>query len=173
MSFSIQGQQVLLRRFTLSDVEKIFQMSLEDGMKQWIPDQVYRDVDEATEVVRFLMDQYDLTKGPSVVPVVFGICLRETGELIGHAGLSPTSGQVEIGYAIETSQQQKGFATDAIAALCAWGIEFYCLPHILGIVAVDNTASCRVLEKAGFNLSEELERELHGTRRMVRIYQYK
>lgn len=172
MSFCIQGQQVLLRRFTLSDVEKVFQMSLEDGMKQWIPDQVYSDLEEATEVVRFLIDQYDSAKGPSVVPVVFGIFLRETGELIGHAGLSPASGQVEIGYAIENCQQQKGFATDAIAALCAWGMKYYSLPHILGIVASDNASSCRVLEKAGFTFTEEIERDLHGTRRLVRIYKY-
>ncbi len=172
MSLHINGRQVFLRRFNLSDVEKIFRMSLEDGMKQWIPDQVYRDLDEAKEVISFLMDQYDSTDGPSVVPVVFGICLRETGELIGHAGLSPVSGQVEVGYAIENCQKKKGFATDAVAALCAWGKEHYSLPYILGIVASDNAASCRVLEKAGFILSEEVERELHGTRRMVRIYRF-
>ncbi len=168
----ITGRQVFLRKFASSDVAKVFQMSLEEGMKQWIPDQVYKDLNEAEEVLEFLMKQYDSTKGPDAVPIVFGICLRETGALIGHAGLSPVLEQVEIGYAIEDCQQKNGYASDAVVAICQWAKEFYGLPHILGIVASENIASCRVLEKSGFSLSEENERNLHGNLRMVKQYRF-
>jgi len=168
----ISGDKVFLRKFNLSDAAKIFQMSIEPGMKQWIPDQVYQDLNESEEVLRFLIEQYDSPDGPKAVPVVFGICLHETGELIGHAGLSPLDGQVEIGYAIEEIQQKKGYASDAIAAICKWAAGFYRLPNISGIVAADNPASCRVLEKAGFTFIEAAERTMHGKMRLVRIYRF-
>ena len=51
----IETKKLLLRPFTLNDTGKVFQMSLEDGMKKWIPDQVYDDENEAHEVLEFLI----------------------------------------------------------------------------------------------------------------------
>ncbi len=169
---SITGDAVFLRKFVSSDAPKVFQMSLENGMRQWIPDQVYADLNEAEEVLQFLIRQYESQKGPAEVPIVFGICLQETGELIGHAGLSPAGGKVEIGYAIEDCQQKKGYASDAISAMCNWALTFYRLSEILGIVASENVASCKALEKAQFKLAEEKVRSLHGKTKSVKTYIY-
>jgi len=169
---SIAGDRVFLRKFTINDAPKVFQMSRENGMRQWIPDQVYADLQESESVLNFLMQQYESSKSPAETPIVFGVCRKESGELIGHAGLSPLNGAVEIGYAIEDCQQRKGYATDAIKAISSWGLSFYRLPEILGVVAAANTASCRALEKAGFTLSEEKEQALHGKVRPVRIYSF-
>ena len=168
---SITGNAVFLRKFVSSDAPKVFQMSLENGMRQWIPDQVYADLQEAESVLDFLMQQYESGKSPAETPIVLGVCIKESGELIGHAGLSPLNGAVEIGYAIEDCQQRKGYATDAIKAISSWGLSFYRLPEILAVAAA-NTASCRALEKAGFKLSEEKDQTLHGKVRPVRIYRF-
>lgn len=163
---------VFLRKFRRDDAEKVWQMSVEEGMKLWIPDQVYQDINEAEEVLDFLMKQYDSSEGPKQVPIVFAVCLEKNGELIGHAGLSPVDEGVEIGYAIEEAQQRNGFATAAISALCQWGKSFYQLERILAIVAAENVASCRALEKAGLAFVEEKERRLHGKLRLVKIYRF-
>lgn len=168
----ITGEKVFLRKFALTDAGKIFQMSIEEGMKQWIPDQVYDDINQAREVLEFLIEQYDSEAGPVEVPIVLGVCLNENNELIGHVGLSPVDGGVEIGYAIEESQQRKGYASDAVKTVCNWGKTFYGLEKIAGIVAAENTGSCRVLEKAGFRLLEEKLHSLHGKRRMVKFYRF-
>lgn len=167
---SIAGNAVFLRKFVSTDAPKVFKMSLESGMRHWIPDQVYADLQEAESVLDFLIQQYESGKGPAATPIVFGVCHKESGELIGHAGLSPLNGKVEIGYAIEDRQQRKGYATDAIMAISNWGLSFYRLPEILAVAAAANTASCRALEKAGFSLSEEKEQTLHGKIKLVRIY---
>ena len=169
---SITGDRVFLRKFTISDAPKVFKMSLENGMRQWIPDQVYADLQESESVLNFLMQQYESGKSPAETPIVLGVCIKESGELIGHAGLSPLNGKVEIGYAIEDCQQRKGYATDAIQAISCWGLSFYRLPKILAVVAAANTASCRALEKAGFKLSEEKEQIMHKKLRLVRIYSF-
>lgn len=146
----ISTSRAILRTFTIDDVSKLFVMSIEEGMRRWIPDQVYRDEQHAGEVVRALMACTALAPEPRVRPYVLGIEHRETGALIGHVGLSAARGSVEIGYAIEQRHQGTGLATEAVAAMSGWALEALGLPEVLGIVAIDNAPSCRVLEKAGF-----------------------
>jgi len=139
-----------LRPFTLDDVPKVFVMSGEEGISRWIPDQVYEDESEAAEVVRALMARTAKAPDPRAQPYVLGVEQTETRSLIGHVGLSPARGSVEIGYAIEQRLQGKGFATEAVTAMSGWALGELGLPEVLGIVAADNKDSCRVLEKAGF-----------------------
>src|SRR6188768_1030862 len=51
----IRTARLLLRTFSLDDVRKVFVMGAEDGMRRWIPDQVYRDEQHAEQVVRALV----------------------------------------------------------------------------------------------------------------------
>jgi RimJ/RimL family protein N-acetyltransferase len=139
-----------LRPFTLDDSRKLYEMSIEDGLRRWIPDQVYRDEQHAAEVARALIAFTDQPPAPPVRPYVLGIEHIESDELIGHVGLSAARGSVEIGYAIEDRHQGSGLATEAVMAMSTWGLAELELPEVLGIVAAGNTASCRVLEKAGF-----------------------
>ena len=150
----ISTPRLLLRPFVLADAPKLFAMSVEAGMRRWIPDQVYRDEQHADQVARVLIAFTDQPPDPRARPYVLGIEHVETHSLIGHVGLSAARDSVEIGYAIEDRYQRQGIATEAVAAMSAWGLELG-LPEVLGIVAVDNTHSCRVLDKAGFVRTSE------------------
>jgi ribosomal-protein-alanine N-acetyltransferase len=162
----ITSSRLVLRPFTLADVQKVFAMSGEAGMRRWIPDQVYRDAEHAEQVVRALMDLTHRPPDPRAQPYVLGIEQREYGALIGHVGLSPARGSVEIGYAIEERLEGHGFATEAVRAATEWALATLGIPEILGIVAADNVPSCRVLEKAGFaRVAEEAKQE-----RIVLVY---
>ncbi|HAE37591.1 MAG TPA: hypothetical protein DCG57_02995 [Candidatus Riflebacteria bacterium] len=171
LDLHIPAQAVYLRAFKQSDAQKVFLMSVESSMKKWIPDQVYDSVEHASEVLAFLISQYHAASSPHTVPVVLGICLAENDELIGHVGVSPLREDVEIGYAIEEKEHGHGYATLAVQAMCEWASERYSLPCILGIVAAENQASCRVLEKAGFNLKTEEMAQMHAQLRLVRRYE--
>lgn len=151
----IDTPRLRLRPFTLADVPKVFVMSREAGMRRWIPDQVYRDERHAEEVVRALMAHTERPPDPTARPYVLGIELEETGSLVGHVGLSPARGSVEVGYAVEERLHGKGLATEAVAAASAWALGELRLPEVLGIVGADNVPSRRVLEKAGFVPSGE------------------
>ena len=146
----ISTSRLRLRAFTLTDVPKLFVMSVEEGMRRWIPDQVYRDEQHAEQVVRALVAYTDLVPDPRARPFVLGIEHVETGLLIGHVGLSAARGSVEIGYAIEQKYKGTGLATEAVTAMSAWGLGALGLPEVLGIIALDNAPSRRVLEKAGY-----------------------
>ena len=166
----ITTSSLTLRIFVPEDAQKAFAMSQESGMRTWLSDQVHEDEQSALEVLRNLITQCRDPGTPALGPYVPGICLARSSELIGHVGLSPLSGQVEVGCAIEHRFQGRGFATEAIKAMSQWGMQRFGLAHVLGIVATENIASCRVLERAGFALIDESMRSLHGQTRLVRTY---
>jgi [ribosomal protein S5]-alanine N-acetyltransferase len=167
----IISENLILRPFTLDDTGKVYIMSLEDGMKKWIPDQVYADENEAREVLEFLITCYD-KPDPKIKPFVIGIELKGTDELIGHVGLSPLNGDVEIGYAVEEKHHRKGYATEAIKAMCQYALEKFNLDKIIGIVASENKGSVKALEKAEFCFIEEKERNAFGRTGLCLIYRY-
>ncbi|MEW6709991.1 MAG: GNAT family protein [Candidatus Riflebacteria bacterium] len=170
MNVLIEGEKVFLREFRSSDTEKIFQMSIEPGMKQWIPDQVYADLEKAGQVLEFLIGHLEKSTRPDAGPVVLGVCLAESGELIGHVGLSPIAAGVEIGYAIEEARQGRGYAVEAIKLMCRWAFEHFGLNEIKAVVAAENARSCRALEKAGFVFNSHCMKIYHGKERDVRYY---
>ena len=163
-------RSLMLRQFGEDDASKVFAMSREAGISEWLPDQVYKDEADALSVIRFLTGNYSNPRDPAKVPFVLGVCLKESGELIGHVGLSPYRGEVEIGYAIEDRQKGRGYATEAVLAMRGFAFERFGIMRVLGIVHRENSASCRVLEKAGFSLMKEEHRTLNGRYGQVREY---
>jgi RimJ/RimL family protein N-acetyltransferase len=82
---------------------------------------------------------------------MFAINARASGEVIGFCGLVHPGGQVEaeIKYALGREFWVRGFATEAAAGLLAYGATTHSLVSVIATAAPDNTASHRVLLKAG------------------------
>ena len=137
----IETPSLVLRRFRLEDTGKFFRMGREDEMRTWLPSHAFRDEAHAASVLEYVIKQYDAGADPSTVPIVFAVQLKATGELIGHAGLAPSGTGVEVTFAIEHAQQHKGFATEAVKALCAWATKVYPIRRVQGITAKRNLAS--------------------------------
>lgn len=169
----IQTDCLVLRQFVSEDASKLLAMSQEPGIRKWIPDQVYQDEPAALAVLRYLIVQYQGSGAPVHAPYVLGIYLKDSSELIGHVGLSPVEVQVEVGYAIEEKYQGKGYASQAVSAMCVWGMQRFDLSHVLGIVAGDNVASCKVLLHSGFTIASECSGVIHGWRGIIKTYQKK
>lgn len=169
-SLNLQTEILTLRHFTLADTQKVFAMSQEQGLKKWIPDQVYKNEGQTREVLNFLIGQYDKPGNPSLGPYVLGVCLSESEKVIGHVGLSPFGDSVEVGYAIEDKHKGQGYATNAVTLMSDWGIKTFRLSQVFGIVSTDNTASCHVLESSGFQLIDESEGNLHNRIGLIRKY---
>ncbi len=165
------SETLALRHFVPEDAPKVFVMSQEPGMRTWLPDQVYESEKRALEVLRYLIEKYTDPGTPSLAPYVLGVCLNDSGELIGHVGLSPLNGQTEVGYAIAERHLGRGFASQAVKAMSEWALTRFGLPRILGVVGTDNPASWKVLEKAGFELKGESMGKLHGRGGLVRTYE--
>ena len=83
------------------------------------------------------------------------------GTLVGglcFKGLNP-DGTAEIGYGISDGYRRKGYATEAVRAVCSWAFQNPAVTRIEAETAPDNTASVRVLVKCGFVDSGKLGEE--------------
>jgi RimJ/RimL family protein N-acetyltransferase len=166
----IEASPLLLRHVRLTDAAAFLRLSQEEGMRSWLPDQVYADQDEALRAMRFLTDQYGPLADPRSAPHVFAVCIAASGEVVGHVGFSPCEYGVEVGYAIGEAHQNLGYARQALRAASGWALSRFNLPVLHAIVAAENVASCRVVESCGVAIQSATRRKLHGVERSVRHY---
>src|SRR3970040_1060351 len=82
----IETASLTLRAIVPEDEPKVFQMSQEDGMRTWLPSQVYRDEVHAASVLASLISQYSVPGDPRIGPYVLGVQVRSVGELVGDVG---------------------------------------------------------------------------------------
>jgi len=166
----LSTERLCLAPFTPADTEKVHRMSIEQSMRDWIPNQVYRDLEHTARVLGALMAQYEPRRHPSEGPFVLGVRKRNGNALIGHVGLSCVENMIEVGYAIEEAEQGRGYATEALGALCEWGMAEFRLTALHGLVAIDNLRSASVLRKVGFELQTRVRRMFMGRMDNVDIY---
>ncbi|WP_130099744.1 GNAT family N-acetyltransferase [Siccibacter turicensis] len=89
--------------------------------------------------------------------------LRAAGEAtpLGEAGLlisQPHPEVAEVGYSVVQAAQGKGYASEALRALCEHGLHTMGLEAIHAWALADNAGSVRVLEKLGFERIQVLEK---------------
>jgi RimJ/RimL family protein N-acetyltransferase len=166
----IHAGTLFLRHLTLDDTAAMLRLSQEQGARVWLPNQVYADEAHALERLRFLSSQYGRSANPRHTPYVLGVCLSASHELIGHVGFSPCEYGVEVGFGIGDAHQNRGYAKQAVLAATRWAFSRFDLPSICAVVATENVRSWKVLESCGFQVLAEIQRELHGVERLVRIY---
>jgi ribosomal-protein-serine acetyltransferase len=82
----------------------------------------------------------------------FAICDMQTGEIIGGCGINEigeVNRRANLGYWIRSDRTGKGVAVAATKLLARWGFDALGLRRIEILVAVENSRSLRVAEKAG------------------------
>jgi RimJ/RimL family protein N-acetyltransferase len=83
---------------------------------------------------------------------------KETGQYIGEIGFADFKrdlqpglpGLPEVGWVLTTGSRGKGYATEAVRAVAAWGDSHFKLPRTFCIIHPENQASIRVALKCGF-----------------------
>ena len=170
-----ETERIIVRRLSLQDAELLFKYSQEEITKKELPDEVFENVESIKKAIDFFMINYDYS-----FPLVYGIYLKEKAKIIGHISLSEMDKGVEIGYAISTEYQNKGYASEIITPFINWSksITFtdypkrpYKIKKIFGIAKKENIASWKVLEKNGFKLLEEgIYKNYFGGKHIVKIF---
>jgi RimJ/RimL family protein N-acetyltransferase len=91
-----------------------------------------------------------LQDGPDSGPWLF--VLRETREPVGAGGTSALGdGTLFLGYSIWPRHQRRGYASEAVQALCEHGLAQPGVKRIRATIPIGHVASERVVERAGFH----------------------
>lgn len=142
--------RLIARRFAPRDLAPFVAMRSDPEVARYQGWQAFGEEDGR----RFLAELADKEPGQ---PGWFQFALEEkaSGRFIGDCGLN-IHGQHQclgrIGYTIVRDCWGSGLATEAVAGLTAHAFASFALHRITASVDPRNTASCRVLEKAGYRL---------------------
>ena len=143
---NIKTNRLEITEFTIDMAEAVHFNSLDEDNRKFNPDEVFETIEDAQDTVEFLMSVYKNGDGPLVYPV-----LLLDGTNIGYVQAVPfDDGQWEIGYHIAKAYAGNGFATEAVEAFLPVIMKKLGITEMLGICVVENKASIKVLEKAGF-----------------------
>ena len=101
---------------------------------------------------------------------------KATGRFIGEAGFADykrkvqhwPEGAPEIGWVFVTESHGKGYATEAVRAVVAWGDRHFGARQTGCIIQPANLASIRVAEKCGYRKLQDTTHQGHATVIFVR-----
>lgn len=146
-SFPLETERLLIRPFTLADLEDFHKIFGDARVMQYIPSGTSADLEASRVRLARIMDQFERT-GLSLWAVVE----KTSQRVIGDCGLFIVEGKgpdVELAYHFAFSAWGNGFASEAAAACVRYGFQSAGLLRIVALVLPENVASVRVIEKAG------------------------
>jgi RimJ/RimL family protein N-acetyltransferase len=139
-----------LRPFIAADEPAIHAVYADPEVMRYVGHGAHRTPAETASALRTYADIL-AARGYSFVAV----CRRDTGELLGDAGLHPlgsTGPDVELGYTLARAAWGRGYATELGQALVEYAFETLGVPRVTAQVEPANEASRRVLEKLGMTV---------------------
>lgn len=143
----IETERIILRKFTLEDIDAVFEYGSSDLINKYTGDVSLKEKIEAKNIIENVIFKDYKKYGYGRWAVVF----KETNKVIGFAGLKflPEFNETDIGFRFLPEYWNKGIATEVSKEIIKYGFENLNLNRIIGIADPKNTGSCKVLEKIG------------------------
>ena len=160
----IETERLTIRDFAPDMAQDVYENSLDEDNRRFVPDEVFETVEEAAETIAFLISQYGRTEGPLAYPVF----TRNGSANIGYVQMVPLDGGVwEIGYHIAKEYTGNGYATEAVTAFLPVMANTVGTDEVHGICLSENIASKHVLLKCGFEPVFEGTGDYQGEKREI------
>jgi RimJ/RimL family protein N-acetyltransferase len=158
MTVLLKTERLLLREWELGDTEALIQIADQPHITVWLPD--WRDSKNwAAAWISKVQRHYDIND-PMTHFLSWAVVLTESGRIIGlvSSGADSFKGkELGIGYFIDESCRNKGYITEAAAALTEYLFESYRVDHISAVVQPKNAASNTIIKKLGFSYISTVE----------------
>lgn len=146
-----QTERLLVRRWREADLPALLAVYGDAEAMQWVGDGRAITQDECVQWLSVTRANYQ-KRGYGM----FAVEERSSPGVIGFCGIVHPGGQPEpeVKYALLRSHWGRGFATEAVMGLIAYGAARHKLAFLMATAAPANAASHRVLLKAGMRRAE-------------------
>ena len=141
-----ENDELMLSKLTTNMYRDIHENSLDEDNRKYVPDEVFETIEDAKNVVDYLMSCYESDSGPFVYAVIRKKDLKN----IGYVQLIDAGEFYEVGYHIAKKYTNHGYATNALSLFLECLKENTNVSELYGICLKENIASVKVLEKCGF-----------------------
>jgi RimJ/RimL family protein N-acetyltransferase len=139
--------RLTIRETTIGDVDEFYRIYSNPLITRHM-DALFGDIDEekayAAEYIRTIYSFYGYG--------IWTVVLRETGAVIGRAGISMREGHryPELGFIIDSAHQRKGYAEEALRAILGLAKKELEFDIIQALIQPENIASLKLCHKLGF-----------------------
>ncbi len=153
MEIFLETERLILRQFTLDDVDNLFALDDDPDVMRYLTGGPGTSRDEIErDYIPAYLRYYDRFAGYG-----FWVAIeRATGDFLGWLHFRPNRDdpvdQPELGYRLRKSAWGKGYATEGSRALIAKGFTDLGVQRVIASTYQDNAASRRVMEKCGMRL---------------------
>lgn len=144
----IKNEFLVLMPLDQSMYFDVWQNSLDEDNRRFVPDEVFETLEDATDAVNYLMSCYNNENGP----YVYAVIRKADGKNLGYVQLVKIEEGWEIGYHIAKRYTGNGYATSAVKLFLEYLKRDTNIKEVYGVALADNLASRKVLNKCGFEL---------------------
>ena len=153
MQVFLETERLVLRRFIVDDADNLEDLDADPDVMRFVTGGVPTSRDEIeNEVLPAFLGYYERYEGYGFWAVIE----KATGEFAGWFHFRPrpgaVPGEVELGYRLRKSAWGQGYATEGSRALIRKGFTELGVQRVVAEAMAVNTASRRVMEKAGLKL---------------------
>lgn len=143
---------IQLRPWRLTDAEWYVDAAMDATIQQFTSEPPTLTAEDVRGAIAGLAERAGSTAG-------FVICDAVTGERLGNIGLVHEAGVAEVSYWLAAGARGRGVATRALRLISRWAFDRIGLAELRLWTHVDNLASRKVAERAGYHRSPGHDRE--------------
>ena len=145
---TIETERLRLRELLDEDAPAVFDLFRRQEVTRYYDVETMTDVAAARALITFMRGRYVSRTG--IRWALEDSVSRSFMGTIGFNNISPVAHKGLIGYELVPAAWGRGLATEAVRAILRFGHEQVELNRIEAVVMLENHASVRVLQKAGF-----------------------
>lgn len=145
----LETRRLILRQFAKTDAKAASHNSTRPIVARFMSDMVLETEEEARGWIAWVATKCNIHEPCMVLAME----PKNGGEVIGLIGVAPKkelNNEIEILFSVADEHQGNGYATEAGEVLIRWAFDKAGLKRLSAIVKPANAASCRVIEKLGF-----------------------
>lgn len=160
----METERLIIREMSAKDVDLLYHL-YEDPQNTHYVEPLFSDREEEIAYIndysRMIYRFYDLG--------MWLLFHKETGELIGRAGVEPMNHEgeivLELGYLIGRKWQRQGYATESCKGILEYVCQLEQYPYVDALIELENTESIGFIQALGF---EKLKSDRIGKKPMER-----
>ncbi|MCI8936046.1 MAG: GNAT family N-acetyltransferase [Lachnospiraceae bacterium] len=149
----LETDRLKVRESTVEDVKDFYRIYSDPSITYYM-ENLYQKREEEEAYMKAYIDQIYGFYGYGL----WTVQLKDTGEVIGRAGLSVREGYdlPELGFVIDTAHQNMGYAFEVCAAILAYAKEELAFDKVQALVSEKNAASLGLLDRLGFEFQDNV-----------------
>jgi len=162
---TLETDRLLLRRFSVNDVNDIFEYASDSDVNTFMPWDMHKSINETKEFLEKSKESCDKSGD-----LDWGIELKSENKLVGGITIrtwNDANRCGDIGYVLSKKYWNMGITTEALKAVIQFGFEKLYLNRIEAHCDENNIASYKVMEKAGMKYEGTLRKKAFVKNRFV------